>query len=129
MTTTPSQKIQAGLGALMAAVGAVGTVAPGRVNPSAAAGPSCDASRHQTQLWTLRESALGLLVLGTLNSSHRRRVLAVVVGLATAEAIVNVRSPALSGHARLSGAAVPAVLGMAAAGAVLLERAPGARTR
>jgi|GEM_PF-4378320 len=127
MTTTLSQKIQAAIGVLTTAVGAVGTVAPGRVNPSAPKESAGDASRHQTQLWTLRESALGLILLGTLNSPHRRRVLTVVVGLATAEAIVNVRSPALSGHARLSGAAVPAVLGMAAAG--LLDRAPRPQAR
>jgi hypothetical protein len=127
MTTTLSQKIQAGMGTLMAAVGAIGTLMPDRVNPSATNGPVDMASRYQTQLWTLRESALGLLVLGTLRSPHRRRVLGVVSGLALAEALVNAQSPALSASARSSAVGTAAVFGAAGACALLLDRAP--RTR
>jgi len=121
MTTKTSQKIQAGMGAIMTAVGVVGIVAPDRLSASSSADKDADESRYQTHLWTLRESALGLILLGTRKSAQRRGILRVVVGLAAAEVILSLRSPALTSQSRVSTAGSAAAFGAAGISALLIE--------
>jgi hypothetical protein len=109
MTIDSSQKIQTGLGVIMAAVGLAGVLAPSRLGVSTGAAESSDESRYLTQLWTMREAALGSILLGTRKSTHRRSVLGVVVGLAAAEMVVGLQTPALNEKGRLSAAGSAAV--------------------
>jgi hypothetical protein len=104
MTTHTSQKIQTGMGVIMAAVGLAGVLAPSRLGVSTGASEASDESRYLTQLWTMREAALGSILLGTRHATHRRSVLGVVVGLAAAEMVVGLQTPALNEKGRLSAA-------------------------
>ena len=124
MTTNTSQKIQAGIGAVMTAVGALGVVAPSRLSASTAAGEVPEETRYLTRLWTLREAALGVVLLGTRKSAHRRGVLGVLVGLAAAEAVASLTTPALSQQARSTAASTAAVIGVAGLCALVGDRPP-----
>jgi len=124
MTTNTSQKIQAGIGAVMTAVGALGVVAPSRLSASTAAGEVPEETRYLTRLWTLREAALGVILLGTRKSAQRRGVLGVLVGLAAAEAVVGLTTPALTRQGRSSAVGSAAVIGAAGLFALIGDRPP-----
>jgi hypothetical protein len=95
-----SEKIQLVMGAAMTAVGVAGVLAPDRVSPPPGdAGTDLNAA-YQTRLWTLRETALGLIMLRTRSSDRRRDILAATVALALAEAGAALASPALSPSSR-----------------------------
>jgi len=121
MGTSTSEKIQIGMGAIMTAVGVAGIVAPERLSTSPSVGGAGDESRYQVRLWTLRESALGLIMLGSRKSPQRRRVLGVVVGLAAAEVAASIQTPALTGQSKWSAAGSAAVFGVASLVALLID--------
>jgi hypothetical protein len=122
LITNISETIQTGMGGLMTAVGVAGVLAPDRLNASGSGGTTTAEAAYLTRLWALRESALGLMLLGTRNSSHRRGVLAVTVGLAVAEIVVGLRSPVLTGRNRSSTVGTAAVFAAAGACGLVLDR-------
>jgi hypothetical protein len=129
MTTNTSQKIQAGMGAIMTAAGTVGVVAPNRLSVSAPKDEVRDETQYLTQLWTLREAALGLILLATRKSAHRRRILSVIVGLAAAEGAVGLQTPALTHRGRLNATTSAAVFCAAGICALIVSDRPGSGGR
>lgn len=119
MSLVTSRRIQTGLGALTAAVGVVGLLAPARLSASTSGGNPTATDVYLTQLWTVREAALGAILLATRNAKHRRPILGVTAGLAATEAVLGLRSPAMTGSRRISAAVTPALFGAAAAYALL----------
>jgi hypothetical protein len=122
MTTNISEKIQTGMGGLMSVVGAAGVLVPERLSAAPAGGAITDESAYLTRLWAMRESALGLMLLGTRKSPHRRGVMAVTVGLAMAEIVVGLRSSALSGTSQSSAVGGAAAFVVAGTCGLLLDR-------
>lgn len=121
MSASTSEKIQIGMGSIMTAVGVVGVVAPDRLDASSGTNGVGDESRYQVRLWTLRESALGLILLGSRKSPHRRGMLGVVAGLAAAEVAASLQTPALTGQGKWSAASSAAVFGAASLLALLID--------
>ena len=122
MSATTSEKIQAAMGGLMTAVGLAGVLAPRRLVVSSAEAEITDDSLYSTELWTMREAALGLILLGTRKSAQRGTVLGVTVGLAITEVIVGLRSPALTGRGQATAVATAAAFGGAGLFALLSGR-------
>lgn len=118
MTITPaspqaSHRIRRVIGALMVLLGAVGTVAPKRLDSTPAGdGVRAEAQRHHlTRMYAMREAALGAILLG---GGGIRAALAATVGL-TAVEVATAGSPALDQRARITTAVTATLCGVAAA--------------
>lgn len=122
MATNISETIQTGMGGLMTAVGVAGVLLPDRLNASNAGGAMTDEVAYLNRLWAMRESAVGLMLLGTRKSAHRRGVLAITVGLAVTEIVVGLRSPVLAGRSQSSMVGTAAAFAAAGTCGLLLER-------
>ena len=98
MSVTRSEKIQLTLGSVMTVVGTLATVAPRRFAQT----PDLDgaARANLTRMWALREAALGAILLSTARSAARKPILATLTGLAAAEAVANLATPALGAPQR-----------------------------
>ncbi len=111
--------IQAALGTTMLGVGASAALKPAAfTTPSAepAADPATtDQAEYLTRMWALRETALGVVLLSTTTSPHRRRTLTVTALVAGAEVGVAVRSRGLSAQNRKASIASAAVFGLLSA--------------
>ncbi|KUI25100.1 hypothetical protein AU196_07395 [Mycobacterium sp. IS-1742] len=120
MTTTAtahtSRRIQSAMGLLMLIVGIVGTVAPQRLSNTSAPtkGERAGAAErnHLTQMYAMREAALGAILLG---GGGARPALGATVGLTAAEVITGLRSPALDRRSRITTAVTASLFGTAAA--------------
>lgn len=119
MTITPagpqtSHRIRRVIGALMVLLGAVGTVAPKRLDTTPAGdGVRAEAQRHHlTRMYAMREAALGAILLG---GGGIRSALAAIIGLTAVEVATGVGSPALDQRARITTAVTATLCGVAAA--------------
>ena len=115
MTTTPSpqtsRRIQGVMGFLMLIVGLVGTVSPKRLANTSAATPAAERN-HLTQMYAMREAALGAILL---SGGGAKPALAATAGLTAVEVITGVRSPALDRQSRITTAVTASIFGAAAA--------------
>lgn len=99
--SSPPEKIQAGMGAVMVALGSLATVAPKQFGEH----------QHLTRMWALREAALGAILLATRKSPDTAKVLLPLAALAVGEVAVTVRAPELSAGQRIGSAATAAAFG------------------
>lgn len=111
MSTSKSQLIQTGLGAVLTAVGTIGTIAPQRLSTSADPAIPAGESVYLTRLWTLREGALGAMLLATRKSNRRRGILGAFVTLAAAEVVLTATTPTMTGQAKAGAVGSAALFG------------------
>jgi hypothetical protein len=106
-----ARRIRTVIGALMVLLGAAGTAAPRRL-ASTSAGDAAQQRDHLTQMYAMREAALGAILL---SGAGVKPALGATVGLTVVEVITGVRSPALDRRSRITTAVSASLVGAAAA--------------